>query len=132
MSRIFRLPGRPSAAQKRFFDSRAKYVAYGGARGGGKSWALRRKLTLMALRWPGIKLLLLRRSYPELYVNHIQPLRAELKGAADWQEAVFRTAEEKIREIAEKVHAKQFPNSGELSMWDRDTVVEWIVNGPEK
>ena len=94
MSRIFRLPGRPSAAQKRFFDSRAKYVAYGGARGGGKSWALRRKLTLMALRWPGIKLLLLRRSYPELYVNHIQPLRAELKGAADWQEAhkqfVFR------------------------------------------
>ncbi len=72
----------------------AKYVAYGGARGGGKSWALRRKLTLMALRWPGIKLLLLRRSYPELYVNHITPLRAELKGCAEWQEShkqfVFR------------------------------------------
>ena len=50
----------------------------------------------------------------------------------DWSEAVFRTAEEKIREIAEKVHAKQFPNSGELSMWDQDTVIEWIVNGPEK
>lgn len=49
----------------------------------------------------------------------------------DWSEAVFRTAEEKIREIAEKVHAKQFPNSGDLSFWDRDTVLDWIVNGPE-
>ena len=51
--------------------------------------------------------------------------------AADWSEEVFRTAEEKIREIAEKVHAKQFPNSGELSLWDHGTVMEWIVNGPE-
>ncbi|MGN1273103.1 MAG: hypothetical protein ACI4UF_00815, partial [Thermoguttaceae bacterium] len=52
--------------------------------------------------------------------------------AADWSESVFRTAEEKIREIAAKVHAKEFPNTGDLSIWDRDTVLEWIANGPEK
>lgn len=52
--------------------------------------------------------------------------------AADWSESIFRTAEEKIREIAAKVHAKEFPNTGDLSIWDRDTVLEWIANGPEK
>jgi len=50
---------------------------------------------------------------------------------ADWTESVLLTAEEKIREIAEKVHAKQFPNSGDLSIWDRGAVLDWIMNGPE-
>ena len=36
--------GRPnSEPQWRFFLSRAKYTCYGGARGGGKSWAVVRK-----------------------------------------------------------------------------------------
>ena len=36
-------------------------TAYGGARGGGKSWALRRKLVTLCLRYPGIRCLLVRR-----------------------------------------------------------------------
>lgn len=86
LSKGFRDFGTPSEKQRLFFDSRAKYTAYGGARGGGKSWALRRKLALMALRWPGSKLLLVRRSYPELYSNHILPLQAALRGVAVWNE----------------------------------------------
>ena len=60
------LPGTPSAQQRAFFISTAPHVAYGGARGGGKSWAMRRKFVLLALRRPGLQLLLLRRTLPEL------------------------------------------------------------------
>jgi len=76
------LKGTPGEKQKQFFDSRAKYTAYGGARGGGKSWALRRKLVLMCLNYSGLSVLLLRRTYPELRENHIRPLLAELSGIA--------------------------------------------------
>ena len=61
-----RLDISPSEKQKEFFLSDAKYTAYGGARGGGKSWALRNKLILMCLYYPGISVLLVRRSYHEI------------------------------------------------------------------
>ena len=80
------LKGTPSEKQKQLFRSRAKYTAYGGARGGGKSWALRRKLVLMCLRYPGLKCLLVRRSYGELRYNHILPLRSELGAAVKYSE----------------------------------------------
>lgn len=70
----------PSPKQREFFLSEAKYTAYGGARGGGKSYALRGKLALLCLRYPGIRALLVRRSYPELRENHIRPLCAMLCG----------------------------------------------------
>ena len=69
--------GTPNARQKLFFASRARYTAYGGARGGGKSWALRRKLIGLCLRYPGIRCLLVRRSYAELKANHVRPLLEE-------------------------------------------------------
>lgn len=79
----FVLPGEPpSEPQMRFFLSTAKRIAYGGARGGGKSWAMRRKFELLALRFPELKLLLLRRTFPELEENHIIPMQAELAGLA--------------------------------------------------
>lgn len=50
----------PNPQQQAFFRAEAANIAYGGARGGGKSWAMRRKLVLLAMRYPGLKLLLLR------------------------------------------------------------------------
>lgn len=64
----------PTEKQREFFLSDAKFTAYGGARGGGKSFALRYKLILLCLAYPGIRVLLIRRSYPELRENHIRPL----------------------------------------------------------
>ena len=40
-----------------------KHVAYGGARGGGKSFIVRKKATMLALRWPGIKILIVRSTF---------------------------------------------------------------------
>ena len=75
--RTLHISGTPNARQREFFECRQKFVAYGGARGGGKSWALRRKLVLMCLRYPGLRCLLVRRTLPELRSNHLAPLLAE-------------------------------------------------------
>ena len=74
----------PNEKQKSFFESTAKYTAYGGARGGGKSWAMRMKLILLALNYKGIQILLLRRTLAELRENHLLPMMALLKGVATY------------------------------------------------
>jgi phage terminase large subunit len=78
--------GAPNERQKRFFASRARYTAYGGARGGGKSWALRRKLVGLCLHYPQIRCLLVRRTYAELKSNHVQPLLEEYAGVLEYSE----------------------------------------------
>lgn len=77
--------------QERFFKSRKRYIAYGGARGGGKSWAIQRKAPLLACKYPGIKMLLLRRTYKDLERNHVRTLVPLLKGLARYskQEKCF-------------------------------------------
>ena len=71
------IAGKPNSKQQAFFNSRARFTAYGGARGGGKSWALRRKLVAMCLRYGGIRCLLVRRTLPELRANHVIPFLRE-------------------------------------------------------
>lgn len=77
LSRKLLIRGIPSERQQEFFDSRARFTAYGGARGGGKSWALRRKLVAMCLRYEGLHALLVRRSFSELKANHVLPFLRE-------------------------------------------------------
>ena len=74
----------PSPKQAEFFRAREKYIAYGGARGGGKSWAVRQKAKMLCLRYNGIKCLIVRKTYPELINNHVAPLRGELHGIATY------------------------------------------------
>jgi len=76
------LKGYPNPRQEEFFKATSRHIAYGGSRGGGKSWAMRRKFVLLALHYPGLKLLLLRRTLPELRENHVLPLLEELAGIA--------------------------------------------------
>ncbi len=77
----------PYPKQIEFFTSSAPRIAYGGARGGGKSWAMRVKFILLALSYDGIQILLLRRTFPELRENHILPLQKALKGIAVYKDS---------------------------------------------
>lgn len=64
----------PNEKQALFLTDTHKYIGFGGARGGGKSWAVRVKAVLLCLNYPGIKVMIIRRTYPELQENHIIPL----------------------------------------------------------
>ena len=87
-----KLKGKPNRKQAEFFASTARFTAYGGARGGGKSWALRRKLIALCLRWPGIRCLIIRRTLSELRQNHVLPLQREIGREVPYSagERVFR------------------------------------------
>lgn len=81
--------GTPNPKQEIFLRSTKKRIAYGGARGGGKSWSVRTKATLLALYYPGIKIIILRRTYADLWNNHIMELRKTLEPAI----ATYRDSE---------------------------------------
>lgn len=66
--------GELNPKQAQFCASRTLYTAYGGARGGGKTHVVRIKAVGGALKHPGIRILLVRRTYPELQSNHIEPI----------------------------------------------------------
>lgn len=71
--------GTPNPKQEQFLRSLRRRVCYGGARGGGKSWVVRAKATLLALNYPGIKIIILRRTYADLWQNHVLELRKVLE-----------------------------------------------------
>lgn len=76
----------PNTKQQLFLSDKHKHIAFGGARGGGKSWSVRTKSKLLALRYAGIRMLIVRRTYPELINNHINQLRLELLGIAKYND----------------------------------------------
>ena len=73
--------------QIEFCKAKKKYICYGGSRGGGKSHISRIKMCLLALNYPGIQILLLRRTLRELRENHVMQLQKLLKGIAVFKES---------------------------------------------
>ena len=73
--------------QDLFFAANARHIAYGGSRGGGKSWAMRIKFVLLAVTYENLRLLLLRRTLPELRENHVLPLQSLLYGFATYKDS---------------------------------------------
>ena len=72
---------KPNAKQLLFLkliDSPFKHIGFGGARGGGKSWTVRENAKIYALTYKQSKQLIVRKTYPELYNNHIRQMRQEL------------------------------------------------------
>lgn len=68
-----------SPTQREFLQAAAKYVFFGGARGGGKSFVVRVAAVLYCFKYPGITCMIVRKTYPELQENHIVPLTNDLK-----------------------------------------------------
>ena len=84
----------PNEKQKLFLSAKTKEVGFGGARGGGKSWVVRDKAKRLSLKYGrpnpnslGIKILIVRRTFPELVNNHINFLLTELHGIARYNES---------------------------------------------
>lgn len=103
MSLVIKLPP-PSPKQELFLKDTHKHVAFGGARGGGKSWAIRFKAVVLCLKHSGIKVMIVRKSFPELTANHIKPLKELLKCGT--KDAVARYNDSK-KELV-------FPNGSEI------------------
>ena len=71
--------GEPNEKQKMALLDRHKYICFGGARGGGKSWFVQRKAISGCYKYPGIKIIIARKTYPELINNHINEFISILK-----------------------------------------------------
>ena len=87
----------PSEKQRQFLTCTHKYVCFGGARGGGKSWAVRVKAVLLCYNYPGIVVCIIRKTYPELRENHIKQLRQMLRCDQPGERfATYNDSEKKI------------------------------------
>lgn len=64
--------------QSRAKKHQPKYIGYGGAAGGGKSFLARAVAAAVAFAWPGSVLGLFRRTRPELWRNHISKFLLEV------------------------------------------------------
>lgn len=78
--------GCPQERQRLFLCDKHKFIAFGGARGGGKSWAVRCKAILLAFNYPGIKIMIVRKTYPELRANHINQMKTIIGDAAVYRD----------------------------------------------
>ena len=105
--------------QVQFINSKAKYTLFGGARGGGKSFVVRIDATGKALKYPGCQILLLRKTYPELYNNHIRPLQIFLR-------SYHQDPNERIAEYKDNRKEFIFPNGSRivLGTCDNDREVD--------
>ena len=66
--------GELNPKQQQFVEARSFYVCYGGARGGGKSHIARLTAVAFCLKYPGIRILIVRCHYNELEQNIINPI----------------------------------------------------------
>lgn len=66
--------GTVSDKQQQFLEAETFFVCYGGARGGGKTHVARLKAAGMAIRYEGIRILMVRAHYPELEENLVRPM----------------------------------------------------------
>ena len=92
----FSLPS-PSPKQKLFMKDEHRHVGFGGARGGGKSFGVRLKATMLCLIHAGIKVMIVRKSYTELTANHIKPLKELLKCGTEDEVAKYNDSKKEMR-----------------------------------
>jgi hypothetical protein len=95
---------KPSPKQELFLLDEHKHVGFGGARGGGKSFAIRLKAILLCSVHKGIRIMIVRKSFPELMANHIKPLKEMLKIGKKQAAAKYNDSKKEIT----------FPNRSEI------------------
>ena len=86
----------PQPKQKLFMQDHHRVVIFGGARGGGKSFAIDEKSTLACGNFPKFTSTIVRREWQELKDNHIKPLCDMLKVGTKDAVAVYRSADKEL------------------------------------
>ena len=114
----------PNPKQYQFLTSTTRHTAYGGARGGGKSWVAREQAVEDAGRYgrpniwsQGIRICFIRRTLVDLLKNHLEPMKLVTAGLAKYNANdkcfYFRNGwEERIRAVAQPafdVYIKRCP-----------------------
>ena len=81
----------PNKKQFLFMNLETRHAAYGGARGGGKSWVVREIAVRYALTYgrpdpfsQGIRICIIRKTLVDLKKNHLATLKLITKGVATW------------------------------------------------
>lgn len=87
----------PQPKQKIFLMDHHKYVIFGGSRGGGKSFAVDEKAILSSFKYPGLKCTIIRRTYPELRDNHVEPMKEMLRCGKKDACAVYNASDKEMR-----------------------------------
>ena len=77
----------PNPKQRMFMKDKHRYVAYGGARGGGKSFIALWMAILLALAYPGISICIVRKTLDELRNNYIYKMVPILHGIAKYNKS---------------------------------------------
>jgi phage terminase large subunit len=85
--------GVPTPKQDELFMAKTRYVGYGGAKGGGKSWAIRAKSTALAIKYPGIKILVIRKKNKDLKRNYVRPLQTSYGKLPDDERPTFNVTD---------------------------------------
>lgn len=89
--------GRPNKKQDIALRDKHRHVGFGGARGGGKSWFIRAKATLLCCKHAGIIVMIVRKTYPELIANHAKPLKKILQVGTKNAVATYNSSEKEFR-----------------------------------
>ena len=81
----------PNKKQFIFMNLQTRHSAYGGARGGGKSWVVREIAVQYALTYgrpdpfsQGIRICIIRKTLVDLKKNHLEALKLITRGVAKW------------------------------------------------
>ena len=86
MSTTITMP-EPNLKQRKFMKDKHRYVAYGGARGGGKSFIAMWLSIIFALAFPGIRICIVRKTLDELRNNYIYKMVPILHGIAKYNKS---------------------------------------------
>ena len=86
MSAVLTMPA-PNPKQKAFMLDKHRYVAYGGARGGGKSFIALWMAIIYAMSFPGIRICIVRKTLDELRNNYIYKMQPILHGVAKYNKS---------------------------------------------
>lgn len=95
--------------QEEFCTADGTEICFGGAVGGGKSFVARIKMVLLCYQYPGIQILLIRKTLAELRSNHVIPLITLLNAKSPNKENRFAEYKDAKKEFV-------FPNNSRIEL----------------